>query len=261
MSDANEAKPIQEPIKPRRRTPAWLAVVLIAIAIGIFFWKLPSSNYGDDHRTSRMISSNNLKQFGLAMQAYDSAFGGLPPRAICGKDGKPLLSWRVAILPYMELDNIYNQFKLDEPWDSPNNKPLIEKMPKVYWNRTKPEMWSKGLTNYKVFSGNNTAFDKPVLVQEKFWRNALTMDDLAKSPRGASNIILVVEAGDPVIWTKPEDIDYDADKPMPVLKPIYQRGILALKADGSVFSVTKDFKESAMRASIDPNSTSKESLE
>ena len=84
---------------------------------------------------------NNLKQIGLANHNYHSANNVFPMQAITDKDGKPLLSWRVAILPYIEQQELYNKFKLDEPWDSPNNKPLIKEMPKAYLcpGRRKPE--------------------------------------------------------------------------------------------------------------------------
>src|SRR5262249_51556565 len=81
---------------------------------------------------SRMQNQNNLKEMALAMHNYHDVNGKFPPAAICDKQGKPLLSWRVAILPYVEQDNLYKQFKLDEPWDSEHNKKLIAQMPKVY---------------------------------------------------------------------------------------------------------------------------------
>src|SRR5262245_39481877 len=70
----------------------------------------------------RPRSSNNLKEIGLALHNYHAAHNHFPPAAICDKDGQPLLSWRVAILPYIEQANLYRQFKLDEPWDSEHNK-------------------------------------------------------------------------------------------------------------------------------------------
>ena len=83
-------------------------------------------------QTRRGICTNNLKQIGRGMHIYHEVNGRLPPAAITDKDGKPLLSWRVAILPYVEQQALYNKFKLDEPWDSPHNKALIEEMPAVY---------------------------------------------------------------------------------------------------------------------------------
>src|SRR5262245_7993862 len=76
-------------------------------------------------------SSNNLEQIGIAMHNYHDVNGNLPTNTI-DKSGKPVLSWRVHILPYLEEDKLYQEFKLDEPWDSDNNIKLVDRMPKVY---------------------------------------------------------------------------------------------------------------------------------
>src|SRR5208337_936304 len=74
---------------------------------------------------------NNIKQIMLAMHNYISANNAFP-RDITDKNGKPLLSWRVAILPYVEQGVLFDKFKLDEPWDSPHNQELLKYMPLVY---------------------------------------------------------------------------------------------------------------------------------
>src|SRR5207249_2796575 len=79
----------------------------------------------------RTVSQNNLKQIGLAMHNYHDTYRHFPPQALTDKNGKPLLSWRVAVLPFIEQDNLYRQFKLDEPWDSEHNRKLLERMPKL----------------------------------------------------------------------------------------------------------------------------------
>jgi serine/threonine protein kinase len=80
----------------------------------------------------RMTNRNHLSSIGLALQATQSALGHLPQPAIYGKDGTPLLSWRVAILPYLDQKTLYQRFKLDEAWDSPHNKELLQHMPRVF---------------------------------------------------------------------------------------------------------------------------------
>ncbi len=81
----------------------------------------------------RTVSMNNLKQIALAMLNYVEAKGAFPPAYIADKTtGKPLLSWRVAILPYLEREDLFKEFHLDEPWDSQHNKALIPRMPRVY---------------------------------------------------------------------------------------------------------------------------------
>ena len=168
---------------------------------------------------ARMTSSNNLKQIGLAMHNYESANQAFPPAAIVNKKGKPLLSWRVMVLPYLEQDALYKKFKLDEPWDSPNNLPLSKITVKVY---TDPRVVAEpGMTYYKVFVGKDAGF------QLLKGRSFPSITD------GLSNTLLAVAAGDPVPWSKPEDIEFDMDKPAPDLsKPFAQ--LLVAFMDGSV---------------------------
>ena len=69
---------------------------------------------------------NNLKQIGLAMHNYASASDAFPKPAITGEQGKAILRLRVAVLPYIQQQGLYEKFKLDEPWDSPHNKAHLE---------------------------------------------------------------------------------------------------------------------------------------
>src|SRR5262245_25099565 len=76
-------------------------------------------------------SAKNLEQIALAFHNYNDTFGTLPTNVL-SKDNTPLLSWRVQILPFVEQDELYKQFTLDEPWDGEHNKALVAKMPKLY---------------------------------------------------------------------------------------------------------------------------------
>jgi hypothetical protein len=147
-----------------------------------------------NEENARGNATNNLRQIGLAMHNYHDVNNGFPAAAICDKKGKPLLSWRVAILPYIEQDQLYKQFKLDEPWDSEHNKKLIEKMPKTY---ALPGAKADGKTHYRVFTGNGAGFD---VVQ------ATRIQDITD---GTSNTLMIVETADPTAWSKPDDIEYD----------------------------------------------------
>ncbi len=106
----------------------WLIAALVAIPPNLM-----AAGADDPPVTKKDLatSTSNLKQIAIAFHAFHDTTAGLPAD-ITDKAGKPLLSWRVAILPYIEQSELYNQFKLDEPWDSANNKKLIEKMPKLY---------------------------------------------------------------------------------------------------------------------------------
>ncbi len=172
------------------------------------------------------ISQNNLKQIGTAFHNFSSANQDALPGDILDKNGKPLLSWRVAILPYVEQETLYGQFKLDEPWDSKNNKPLIEKMPKLYAPiRVKAPV---GTTFYQTFTGKDTLFDKH---KPQF--------NIGNIPDGVSNTALVIEAGEPVVWTKPIDIAYDAKKPVPKLGGMFDGVANVARGDGEVFTMKK----------------------
>jgi hypothetical protein len=196
-------------------------------------------------------SAVSLKQIGLAFHAYHDVNGKLPPAVVSGKDGRPLYSWRVLLLPYLEEDTLYRQSHLDEPWDSPHNKQTLAETPR----RCRPALGGgepPGLTRYQVLIGPGTAFE----------RAGLTWDDF---PDGLANTLLVVEAGESVPWTKPADLDYDPGKPLPPLggaftKPVHvlcyevwrKPGFTACFADGSVRFITST-DEAALRSIISRN--------
>ncbi len=170
----------------------------------------------------RAASVNNLKQIALAMHNYHDARKRFPDRANFDKDGKPLLSWRVHILPHIEENNLYKQFHLDEPWDSDHNKKLIPLMPAIYRNPSSPA--EQGKTDYLVPTGKGSIFEK---------QRAAAIRDIRD---GTSNTIMVVEV-DParaVTWTKPTDLNYDASNLMSGLGKAHPGGFSAALADGSV---------------------------
>jgi hypothetical protein len=101
---------------------------------------------------------DNLQQIAAAMHNYYDTYGYLPPAAVYGKNGKPLLSWRVLLLPFLDQNELYRQFHLDEPWDSAHNKKLLAQMPRVY---RIPGQKDKNATFYQVFVGESTIFERP----------------------------------------------------------------------------------------------------
>lgn len=181
---------------------------------------------------ARTKSMNNLKQIGLAMHNYESTFQTLPPAAIMNKKKEKLLSWRVTILPYIEQDALYRQFKLDEPWDSENNKALISKMPQVYADPRLGDIAAQikeGKTYYKAFVGKDAVLD---------WTQSRTIVGITD---GSSNTLLVAAGGDPVIWSKPDDFEFDAEKAPPDLSKPFD-AVLAVFADGHVQTLSKNMQ-------------------
>jgi hypothetical protein len=203
---------------------------------------LPAAAAALKEEGDRLRSLNNLKQLGLAMHNYNETNRQLPPAALTDKAGKPLLSWRVAVLPFLNQEELFRQFKLDEPWDSENNKKLLRKMPMQFEPPLKPKGWQPGTTFYQVFTGKDTPFPP-----------GKTMNVPSDIKDGTSNTLLVVEAGEAVPWTKPQDLPYDADRPLPMLGGIFHDGFQAVMADGrNVRFLPKKIKPATLRALITP---------
>src|SRR5262245_54761586 len=182
-----------------------------------------------------------MKQLGLACHNYADEHGTLPPASVSGPDGRPLLSWRVLLLPYIEQEELYREFRLDEPWDSEHNIRLLERMPATY---AAPGHYKSRIpphhTICHVFVGPGTAFEGP---------KGIALGDF---PDGSSTTILIVEAGEPVPWTKPEDIAFEPESPLH-LPNLFRDGFRVGMADGSMRFVRKDIDEARLRAAITRN--------
>jgi hypothetical protein len=183
---------------------------------------------------ARMTVQNNMRQIGLGLHMYHDTNNKFPDPAIRDKSGKPLLSWRVAILPYIEQEGLYRQFKLDEPWDSPHNKPLLNQMPKTYGHPAATDV-DPTKTYFQLPVGKKTMF--PPGRQLSF----------AEIVDGSSNTIMLVEAATPVPWTKPEDFVVEENAPLPALGGQFPRQFLVILADGSPLVVDKSISEKSLR--------------
>ena len=210
--------------------------------LGLLLLERSKNERPDGFAANAAQSMNNLKQIALAMHNYSGTYNKLPAPAIYSTAGKPLLSWRVTLLPFVEQDSLYKQFKLDEPWDSEHNKKLIARMPRVYTPYTSGTQ-RNSQSPYRLFTGKGTIF-------EGFGKD-VKINEIAD---GTSNTILVVEAVDQVPWTKPEEFTYDPKKELPKLggRPFFDRFHIAL-ADGSVRSVNAEFDATVFRAMITRN--------
>jgi len=180
---------------------------------------------------------NSLKQIVLGMHNYEITGSGFPAAAIRDKEGKPLLSWRVTILPYVEREDLYKQFHLDEPWDSEHNKRLLEKMPE-YYESTGVD--APGMTTMMVFTGEGTPFGG-----EKGPRFKDITD-------GSTMTLAVVQAGPDkaVPWTKPQDLVFEKDDPIAALGNLTTRYFLAASCDGAVHALPRDIEPETLRRLI-----------
>ena len=184
--------------------------------------KLVSATDAAREAARRTQSMNNLKQIALAMHIYHDVHRGFPARASADANGKTLLSWRVHILPYIDQQALYQEFHLNEPWDSEHNKKLIAKMPAVY---RQPNGDAKTVkTNYLAPVAKGTIFE------------SLQPCKLSSITDGTSNTIMVVESSldRSVEWSKPDDLEIDLAAPFKGLLGLRPNGFYAAFADGSV---------------------------
>jgi hypothetical protein len=175
---------------------------------------------------------NRFKQLAIAMHNYHDVNKHFPPASICDEDGRPLLSWRVAILPYIDQSELYKQFRLDEPWDSPHNRALIERMPAEYAD---PDPKFAPLARE-----GKTTFQVPVSPETVFHDNDGTT--IREIIDGTSKTVLVVEV-EPLraaVWTKPEDWEVDLRYPRRGVERTDRTNFAAAFADGHVQTIALD---------------------
>lgn len=214
---------------------AWLAVGTIGGAITLF---ASVGIHNAFREYQRQQCFKQLKRLGLAMHEYNEVHGHFPAPAIFGRGGKPLLSWRVELLPQLGYRSLYERFHLDEAWDSPHNLALLAEMPRELCCPGGPGRRA-GQTSYMVIVGPendgfsvNTAFEPT--------RGA----DIRHFVDGTSNTILVLETDAFVPWTKPDDLHWAKGSALPGIASPHPGGAHALFADGAA---------RFLKATIDPN--------
>ena len=144
----------------------------------------------------RILCLNNMRQIALATLHYELKNGHFPPSYIADENGRPMHSWRVLLLPHMEQQALYDRYRMDEPWDGPNNSKLHDEIVSVY--RCPNSSSGEHCTDYVLITGEGTAFenDQPIAV------GAIT--------DGSSNTIMITEiSGSNIHWMKPQDISLD----------------------------------------------------
>ncbi len=227
-------KPLAPPPKPTSSSASSVAIVLAVLVVGFFACGgvlvallLPAVQAARE-AARRTQCSNNLKQIGLALHIYHDRYGAFPPAYIPDANGKPMHSWRVLILPFVEQQALYEQYNFDEPWDGPNNSLLADVAIPVYQCPSSPA--GQATTSYLAISGPGTVFDN-----EKGSRVSDITD-------GTSNTIMVAEvAGANINWMEPTDFDVssmtmtvNSSRNASAVSSFHPGGAQVLFADGSV---------------------------
>jgi hypothetical protein len=173
----------------------------------------------------RAVAKERLRQIGVALQIFHDATGQLPGRRAPFPGD---MSWRVQLLPYLEQENLYRQYKADEPWDSEHNKKFISRMPTVFESPGKTT--KAGETHIRSFFGKDAFLPLPPA-------NPMSRSPGRKVPDsfldGTTFTLAVAEAVEPVVWTRPDDLPFDG-KTVPKLGGVFPDGFHGLMANGSV---------------------------
>jgi hypothetical protein len=189
-----------------------------------------------DPAAAKKKANENLERLAKAVLSYtQNNAGRTPPAAIVNKGGKALLSWRVLILPELGEGALFSQFKLDEPWDGPQNRKLLGRMPVVF-TPVLGQTAKRGVTHYQCFVGGGAGFerDRGLIYPASF-------------PDGLSNTIMLVEGADPVPWAKPADLPHDPAKPLAKLGGQFADGFHVAMWRGEIRFFKKDFDKREMR--------------
>jgi hypothetical protein len=192
---------------------------------------------GADHPEARATTVRYLKFIGWAMHGFTAKNGGRLPAPAIRKGGRPLLSWRVAILPFLEEFSLHERFHLDEPWDSPHNASLLDEMPRAYAPVTGTDA-APYTTYYQGIVGPGSVFDGD---------EGTKIADVIDAARPT---LMVVEAAQPAPWTKPEDVPYSDAEPLPTLGGQFGDGFYGGLAEGSVRFFSDSIAPETLRALI-----------
>ena len=199
------------------------------------------------HDAAEQLPLTRLHTLGLGLYNHEAATQRFPIRSTeeyFDSSGNPHLSWRVHLLPYVGFTSLYLQFRLDEPWNSANNLPLVEKMPDLF--RSAGDLGTSTTTRFQVISGDGALYywrrDSGRLVGPKY----TDFDD------GIEHSILLVESGadKSVTWTRPDDLEFDLSDPLAALGTVSPDGIKALMGEARTITLPANIEPSLFEALV-----------
>jgi hypothetical protein len=198
------------------------------------------NDWFDANKIQRERVRGNLTLISRGFRKFRTEHGHFPSVSTEIPGAALPVSWRVAILPYVGYEKLYAQYNLDEPWDSEHNKALLSQMPEIYRH---PGSWRKSTdTNVVTFVGDTGTGtgDEPVRLDVDF------RDDPELT-------ILVAESASSIPWSKPDDIPFAADEPLPSIGGLRTDGWYAVFADGSLKFVPQNTSADVISAMLTRN--------
>jgi len=191
-------------LSPRGRRIVAAAICLLLIGCAVVAALRYGSPALSNLQNARIRAQNirNIERIAAALNAYAADHGSYPLPQVDAADGTPLHSWRVSLLPYLGELDLYNQYDMNQPWDSPANQALAQRVPEVY---RPPGGTAIGMeAGYSLVIGPGTLFPPapPRGLQ------SLGPRDVVDDP---GQTLLVVQSLPPpnswTIWTQPGDLD------------------------------------------------------
>lgn len=176
------------------------ALVVAVAFLGILAALLLPAVSSAREAARRAMCTNNMHQIALALMQYESANGCFPPAYIADKDGKPMHSWRVLLLPYLDRQDLFDRYRFNESWDSPNNRAVSDLTLDLFQCPSKT-VTSEPTTNYMLVVGPHTV------------TNGSESKKIDEITDGVANTILLVEVADSAVrWAEPVDLDFNKMK-------------------------------------------------
>jgi Protein of unknown function (DUF1559) len=222
----------------------WGWVLSLLLCEGILWALLSPTRPLEREAESRMSCMNNLRQITIALYNYREVYGTFPPAVTYRADGQPMHSWRVLILPYLDHSDMYEQYNMNEPWDSPGNRAATASMPGIFSCPSHPGGPASGNTSYLALDGPGTVMNS---------KQPARLQDIVD---GTSDTLLLVEAQNPgVHWTEPKDLDIsEGVTPGPGgLSSWHVRGFHATTADGSTRYISESISPQTLQGLLTIN--------
>lgn len=174
----------------RRYAEPVLGAYLLLAVIVLLFPAFPEAR----EASRRSQCSNNLKQIALGLQNYHDTYGSFPPAFVAEENGKPMHSWRVLILPFIEQDPLYQMYDFSEPWDGPKNRTISSTAPHVFYCPSDPAGYTTN-TSYVLITGEETGWADD---------HSPRRDDFVDGP--SETIMLAEIAKSNIHWMEPRDL-------------------------------------------------------